>query len=241
MVGFYATSEQVEPFTSTVMTMAAAVATRLTSAVFSFTKGLWGTEDTNATLQQHTDHASLGEEDALVMEPASSIPLLRYLEDARRCILSIHMAPPEAHAAQQLALLTDAFGRVLLLDMEAMVLIRMWKGYREAQCAFLQVHDQRRRRRRLCVVIYAEKRGLLEIWRSRHGPRLDAFQVGRHGQLMTSPAASLCKHCQVPSDSDMENPAPMLQSHASEVYFLHGNGMLDRIQVPTDQVNKAFT
>jgi hypothetical protein len=38
----------------------------------------------------------------------------------------------------RLAALSDNFGRVLLLDTVQNIVIRMWKGYRDAQCAFVE-------------------------------------------------------------------------------------------------------
>lgn len=39
----------------------------------------------------------------------------------------------------KLAACTDNKGRVLLLDVHALTLVRTWKGYRDAQCAWLHM------------------------------------------------------------------------------------------------------
>jgi hypothetical protein len=43
-----------------------------------------------------------------------------------------------AEPSGQYAAVTDAFGRVSLLQLEPFVLVRMWKGYRDAEVAFMQ-------------------------------------------------------------------------------------------------------
>lgn len=67
-------------------------------------------------------------------------------------------------------------------------------GYRDAQLGWLQVPEeqsdwefsmsaslqQRVRRHALFLVIYAPRRGILEVWGMQQGPRVGAFTVGKH-------------------------------------------------------------
>ena len=70
--------------------------------------------------------------------------------------------------AGHLALAADGLGRVLLVDVRLQCVVRMWKGYRDAQAAFLGPRH---------AVLYAARRGLLEIWCLRHGARLAAYSA----------------------------------------------------------------
>lgn len=64
-------------------------------------------------------------------------------------------------------------------------------GYRDAQLGWLQVPEERGdrelsppgslpRRHALFMVIYAPRRGILEVWGMQQGPRVGAFTVGKH-------------------------------------------------------------
>lgn len=82
----------------------------------------------------------------------------------------------------------DDYGRVLLLDALEFVVVRMWKGYRNAQCGWIEVveedaleGDSRKRgsgedgkgavrgearrcaQTALCLCIFAPRRGILEV------------------------------------------------------------------------------
>lgn len=61
-------------------------------------------------------------------------------------------------------------------------------GYRDAQLGWLQVQEERGdpessplpKRHALFLVIYAPRRGILEVWAMKQGPRVAAFNVGKH-------------------------------------------------------------
>ncbi|EMP31169.1 Rab3 GTPase-activating protein non-catalytic subunit, partial [Chelonia mydas] len=119
------------------------------------------------------------------------------LPDSRRHGESICLSP-----CNTLAAVTDDFGRVLLLDVTRGLAIRMWKGYRDAQIGWIQtVEDLHEREAEKMVfspfgstrspsrvaqflVIYAPRRGILEVWSTQQGPRVGAFNVGKHCRLM---------------------------------------------------------
>ncbi|KAG0458272.1 hypothetical protein HPP92_023429 [Vanilla planifolia] len=84
-----------------------------------------------------------------------------------------------------LAAITDSLGRILLLDTRALVAVRLWKGYREASCLFMEAliskdkastssnyHEKRKNDYSLCLAIHAPRKGIIEIWKMRTGPRL---------------------------------------------------------------------
>uniref|UniRef100_A0A4W5MM32 RAB3 GTPase activating protein subunit 2 (non-catalytic) n=1 Tax=Hucho hucho TaxID=62062 RepID=A0A4W5MM32_9TELE len=110
------------------------------------------------------------------------------LPDSRRHGESICLSP-----CNTLAGVTDDFGRVMLLDVGRGIAIRMWKGYRDAQLGWVQVSEGRGesspsaplpRRHAQFLVIYAPRRGILEVWGTQQGPRVGAFTVGKHCRLL---------------------------------------------------------
>lgn len=140
-----------------------------------------------------------------------------------------------------LAALTDSLGRVLLIDTQALVVIRLWKGYRDAHCFFLDVpvDDKtsaytpftsatrilRKQDFFLSLAIYAPRRGLLEIWKLRNGPRLSIIKCGQDFHVI-QPAISL--HGAKVSSRTKYAPA--------EVYILHrfsGDVVVVRPRVPS--------
>lgn len=68
----------------------------------------------------------------------------------------------------------------------------MWKGYREAQCGFLEVTEARNRKEQttenrrsgLFLIIYAPRKALLEIWCLQKGPKVATFQASKNGFLL---------------------------------------------------------
>jgi len=68
----------------------------------------------------------------------------------------------------------------MLLDTTDLVVLRLWKGYRDAECGWL-VDD---RCGCVCPVIYAPRRGALEVWHGRYPRRIARLSVGRQGHLV---------------------------------------------------------
>jgi Rab3 GTPase-activating protein non-catalytic subunit len=62
--------------------------------------------------------------------------------DMPRNALSIVLAPRERDNGFQLACVTDNLGRVILIDAEKGIAIRIWKGYRDAQCGFIKTNEK---------------------------------------------------------------------------------------------------
>ncbi|KAK3563420.1 hypothetical protein QTP86_027791 [Hemibagrus guttatus] len=177
---FYAVEGSSQPLLSHV---ALAVASKLTSALFSAASGWLGwnknkTEEDPAQKQKPK------------VEPATPLPIRFGLPDSRRHGESICLSPCNTMAG-----VTDDFGRVTLLDLARGIAIRMWKGYRDAQLGWVQVREAHGDRDittspsmpHRCaqfLVIYAPRRGILEVWGTQHGPRIGAFTVGKHCSLL---------------------------------------------------------
>lgn len=111
--------------------------------------------------------------------------------DFQRTGCAIFLAP-EKHF---LAAIVDTLGRVILVDLKTGTILRIWKGYREAQCAFVEVNETRnrkeqpsienmKRRTGLFMVIYAPKKAMIEIWCMQFGPKVATFNASRHGFLL---------------------------------------------------------
>lgn len=66
-----------------------------------------------------------------------------------------------------------------------MIISRMWKGYREAECGWiLCVEDKKSNEKRvaLFLVIYAPKKGIIEIWAMQQGPRVATYHASKTGR-----------------------------------------------------------
>ncbi|KAF9098897.1 Rab3 GTPase-activating protein non-catalytic subunit [Mortierella sp. GBA35] len=140
------------------------------------------------------------------MAPATEVPAVLWLSDSQRCIrhVSLAPAPPRGtcyHTSSKLAAMTDSLGRVLLVDLEECEIIRMFKGLRGARCGWLQEErivktgrgagdsadaGTTKRHLVLYLVIYAPKRGTVEIYPARQGKRAGLLQVGLGWKVCTT-------------------------------------------------------
>lgn len=91
----------------------------------------------------------------------------------------------------QLAAVSDSLGRIMLIDIAKGIPIRMWKGYREAQCGFMEVSESKQRKENnegrrsgLFLIIYAPKKAIIEIWCLQKGPKVATFQCSKNGFLV---------------------------------------------------------
>lgn len=183
---FYALEGSTQPLLSHV---ALAVASKLTSALFNAASGWlgWKSKHEEETIQKQKPK----------VEPATPLAVRFGLPDSRRHGESICLSP-----CNSLAAVTDDFGRVILLDVARGIAIRMWKGYRDAQLGWIQIvedlhervaekvdlspfgNTQGPSRVAQFLVIYAPRRGILEVWSTQQGPRVGAFNVGKHCRLL---------------------------------------------------------
>ncbi|GFP78669.1 rab3 GTPase-activating protein non-catalytic subunit [Phtheirospermum japonicum] len=96
-----------------------------------------------------------------------------------------------------LAAITDSLGRILLLDTQALVVVRLWKGYREASCLFVEMlagKDKAASRPTdsehskgdycLCLAIHAPRKGIVEVWQMRTGPRLVTIPCPKGSKIL---------------------------------------------------------
>ncbi|XP_076244895.1 rab3 GTPase activating protein isoform X2 [Calliopsis andreniformis] len=100
---------------------------------------------------------------------------------------------------KMLSVILDTMGRVILIDNRRGIAVRMWKGYRDAQCGWIEVEEERHSgmhkafnkfkqashlRSALFLVIYAPKKGIIDIWGTQQGPKITTFTASKHGRLL---------------------------------------------------------
>ncbi|CAI0436558.1 unnamed protein product [Linum tenue] len=97
-----------------------------------------------------------------------------------------------------LAAITDTLGRILLLDTQALVVVRLWKGYRDASCLFMEMlinkdkpgshsssyYEPVKSDYCLCLAIHAPRKGIVEVWQMRTGGRILAVQCGKGSKIL---------------------------------------------------------
>lgn len=164
--------------------IATAMASRAAGAVWSFAKS-WGWnsagEDAQASDASNSYAGASGTADDAAEHVAAPVGSVRSVaEDARRRSRCLALSP-----TGRLAAVTDTLGRVLLIDTSRMLVIRMWKGYRNAQCGWMHGREGATRPLGLYLVIYSAQRGIVEVWRARYGPRVFSFAVGGNARLFT--------------------------------------------------------
>uniref|UniRef100_A0A7N0TDT1 Rab3-GAP regulatory subunit N-terminal domain-containing protein n=1 Tax=Kalanchoe fedtschenkoi TaxID=63787 RepID=A0A7N0TDT1_KALFE len=96
-----------------------------------------------------------------------------------------------------LAAITDSLGRILLLDTQARVVVRLWKGYRDASCLFMEMlvnkdtassssnyYGAVKSDYCLCLAIHAPRKGIIEVWQMRTGPRLVSVPCSKGSKML---------------------------------------------------------
>ncbi|KAJ8942197.1 hypothetical protein NQ318_021084 [Aromia moschata] len=122
---------------------------------------------------------------SFAMQPAEVMGCRFGLCDLRRTATSIILSPDH-----KLAAVSDALGRVLLIDAFRGVTLRIFKGYREAQCSFIQVPEERKSKHRIgnkvahFLVIYSSKKGTLEVFSVQQGSRICTFTASKFSRLL---------------------------------------------------------
>jgi hypothetical protein len=111
---------------------------------------------------------------------------LRVFSDASRRVVSLVLDP-----SRRLALIADTWGRVALIDAAECAVLRLWKGYRDAQLGWLEMRPGGAgrpggARTALAAVIYAPRRngGVVDVFRARFGPRVATKRIGALARLV---------------------------------------------------------
>uniref|UniRef100_A0A2C9KPH8 Rab3-GAP regulatory subunit N-terminal domain-containing protein n=1 Tax=Biomphalaria glabrata TaxID=6526 RepID=A0A2C9KPH8_BIOGL len=160
------------------------------------------------------------------IEPATPLSLRFGLPDKRRVGENIILSPNNNYAAT-----TDSFGRVILIDVQRGVAVRMWKGYRDAQLGWVEVKEENVEpcknhdlyRLAQFLIIYAPRRGILEVWLAAHGPRVAAFNVSK----------SSCLICPCYGMMGLNNvTCKGVKSKAFQCALIDPDGMIKTIHIP---------
>lgn len=112
---------------------------------------------------------------------------LRYaFSDDHRVTLRVWLS-----ARNRLAAISDSLGRIILVDCSQNIILRIWKGYRDAQCSFMQVDEKlsknthkQKRKHTTFLAIYSPRRSTVDVWCVERGKKLASFPAGPHGQLI---------------------------------------------------------
>nr|DAD21222.1 TPA_asm: hypothetical protein HUJ06_022685 [Nelumbo nucifera] len=151
------------------------------STIASFSKMIWRSGQTSATNSEEKP------------QPFAKASPLTCLKDRPRKGEKLTLSP-----SGTLAAITDSLGRILLLDTQALVVVRLWKGYRDACCLFTEMlinrdttskstsayHEHSKSDYCLCLAIHAPRKGIVEVWQMRNGPRLLAFQCAKGSKIL---------------------------------------------------------
>ncbi|CAK8697150.1 unnamed protein product [Clavelina lepadiformis] len=182
-IGFYyAVEGNTQPFLSHV---AHVVADKFKSALFNATSGFFSWGQSTSVSDPTTGNRKKK------VEPGSYLDIHSGLPDSQRAVKNIVLAP----GSNWLVATADSFGRVMLVNINETSVLRMWKGYRDAQIGFVRVKDEdsdyenadgshKPRKSALFLVIYAPRRGILEIWSCINGPRVGTFNIGKNAKLL---------------------------------------------------------
>ena len=135
------------------------------------------------------------EEDPEEWDPRIPFPSINYDAIPLYAGYEIHDSPRQVTFVTvdpegDLAAVADTLGRITLVDLTTKQVIRMWKGFRDSSCYWLQVpHENKEkpwaRTKILYLVIHSRQRRVVEVWRTRHGPKVKSLQVGREAQVMS--------------------------------------------------------
>jgi hypothetical protein len=135
----------------------------------------------------------------------------------------------QSDVSGRFAVTSDNFGRVMLLELRSFSILKVLKGYRNAQCAFLNVaransgKNTTEQRPGLFIVVYAPLRGILECWNVGSGKRECALNVGLHKLLIPAPPVVA-----VPGSAN-SNPTNGVFHGTSDILLIDKSGMIEQI------------
>ncbi|XP_058095556.1 uncharacterized protein LOC131240986 isoform X2 [Magnolia sinica] len=150
------------------------------STIASFSKMIWRSEQPSKKQSEAKP------------QPFAKASPLTCLKDHPRKGEKLTLSP-----SGTLAAITDSLGRILLLDTQALVVVRLWKGYRDACCLFMEMlvdqntttsstpyYEQSKSDYCLCLAIHAPRKGIVEVWKMRIGPRLLTIQCAKGSKIL---------------------------------------------------------
>jgi hypothetical protein len=146
--------------------IASKVASKVSNAVFSFAKNyFWGGDEEEEPQVKKSEKIS----------NSNPISLNLKIEDHPREMDSITLDP-----SSTFALINDNLGRVVIYDLTTSTMMRIFKGYRNAQVSWMMIEET------LLVVIYAPKKGFIEFW-DILGSKKHSVKFWNHSMLIQLP------------------------------------------------------
>ncbi|GAU35745.1 hypothetical protein TSUD_370110, partial [Trifolium subterraneum] len=154
------------------------------STIASFSKLIWRSEPTSPVKSPKKSEQK--------PQPFARASPLTCIKDHPRKGEKLTLSP-----SGTLAAITDSLGRILLLDTQALVVVRLWKGYRDASCLFMEMlvnkdiasssstyYEPMKSDYCLCLAIHAPRKGIIEIWQMRTGPRLRTIACAKGSKML---------------------------------------------------------
>ncbi|PVU94062.1 hypothetical protein BB561_002826 [Smittium simulii] len=202
MIDIFTTTETIN-YSFSALKFANRVASKVGGAVFSLAKSyLWASHSQN--LSDDVNQQNLRPSSPIIAPDSISINSSLNINDGNRKIIKIFPAPPHYH----MAALLDSFGRILVLDTITYEIIMIWKGFREAQCDWIdyssditdlpnssensQNIQNTAQNVLLFLVLYASRLGVLQVYSILMPNKpIATFQIGRGYQLISSNSHSL--------------------------------------------------
>ncbi|KAI5418256.1 hypothetical protein KIW84_042762 [Lathyrus oleraceus] len=154
------------------------------STIASFSKLIWRSENTSPQKSPKKSEVK--------PQPFARASPLTCIKDHPRKGEKLTLSP-----SGTLAAITDSLGRILLLDTQALVVVRLSKRYRDASCLFMEMlvnkdtasssstyYEPMKSDYCLCLAIHAPRKGIIEIWQMRTGPRLRTITCAKGSKML---------------------------------------------------------
>ncbi|KAG2393084.1 hypothetical protein C9374_009661 [Naegleria lovaniensis] len=179
-IAHYST-EEIDEMSVKQRTRVTKIATTVANKVYNFASSwIWGSSQNNTS---ETKNETSQEEQ---IPKGAFIPLSNQFFDEKR---EIFVA--ELDYSGKLLATSDSLGRVMIFDLSSMTVMRIFKGYREAQCYWIVIGqdtmslEQSSSASTELLLIFAPRRGILEV-RGMDGRRYFGMTVGTDKRLVKS-------------------------------------------------------
>lgn len=157
----------VESSFASAFSVAQVAAAKLTSAVVGYARRWWSSTPAAPAATDAATTAAAKER----IEPANSVAMRCGLFDEPRRVHRIALS-----VTGHLAATCDSLGRVALLDVQHLAMVKLWKGYRDAQLQWLLSANADAQ----FLLLHAPRRSQIEVWRTRHSSKPVATErIGR--------------------------------------------------------------